>query len=112
MAATADLELIKGEYYLALHNVKHWESLPLPNAPPFTFNEWHRIEILVTNQRDVIRFQDGQIVTIGELDSGVPIAIAGGHAGLYALSADGSHKAPFTSGTLYNNNWSMIVWPP
>ncbi|MEW5868604.1 MAG: hypothetical protein AB1894_04960, partial [Chloroflexota bacterium] len=111
VAATADLYRMRGKYFIALFNIKDWKSLPLPNAPSFTFNEWHRIEILVTSQREVILFQDGQIVTVGELAPGVPIATAGGHPGLYALSSDSSHEVPFKSGTLYNDNWSIIVWP-
>ena len=77
-----------------------------------TYNEWNRTEILVTKHRDIILYQDGQIVTIGELDNEVPIATAGGRPGFFALSTGGSHEVLFTSGRLYDDNWSMIVWPP
>jgi hypothetical protein len=112
VAATADLVRKGMKYYLGLGNVKDGWVDPLPSAPEFSLDEWHRIEILVTRQRQVVLYQDGQIVAEGILAPGVPAATAGGHPGLYGLSGEASQAPPFNTGTLYNDNWSIIVWPP
>jgi hypothetical protein len=111
VAATADLYLRGSVYYLKLGNVKNGQARPSPAAPPFTFDKWHRVDIVVTKERRVILYQDGQIVATGELADSADLATAGGHAGLYGIAPVSSNKAPFESGTLYNDNWSVVVWP-
>jgi hypothetical protein len=109
IGATADLKLVGESYFLTLGNVKNQRTLP--PAAPFTFGRWHRIEIMVTEQRQVQLYQDRQLVSVAELRDGVGVATGGGHPGLYGLSADGLHVAPFNTGTLYNDSWTMSVWP-
>lgn len=110
IGVTADLKLVGESYFLAIGNAKNRQILP--DAAPFTFGRWHRIEIMVTEQRQVQLYQDGQLVNVAELRDEVGVATGGGHPGLYGLSADGAHVAPFTTGTLYNDNWTMAVWSP
>ena len=110
LAYTVDLRRTGANYFAGFGNIKSQRRTT--NAPQFSFKQWHRIEILATNDRKLTLFQDGKVVEVGELKDEAEVATAGGHPGLYALSSRASQQAPFTSGTLYNDNWSIVVWPP
>jgi hypothetical protein len=85
---------------------------PAPGAPPFTLDRWHRLEILVAENREVTLFLDGQLVASAHLADEAVVAAAGGHAGFYGGAGCGSHTAPFATGKRYNDNWSVAVWAP
>jgi hypothetical protein len=64
-----------------------------------------------TVDRKLYLYQDGQLVAKMTIPADFPLIEGGGHPGLYGLSANGAHIPPFQTGTLYNDNWSMVVWP-
>lgn len=106
------LDMKQGVHVLRLHITDPVGFVtPVAGAPSFTFNKWHRIEIVFGRDRHVTLLQDGQVVAIGHLPDGLPLATAGGHPGLYGLFGPGQRGAPFSAGTLLNDNWTMIVWP-
>ncbi len=82
------------------------------NAPRVLFkpNRWYRVDIEVTHERKALLYQDGHLVAWAMLADDIGVATSGGHAGLYGLGAKGQQHPPYTSGTLYNDNWSIIVW--
>lgn len=111
VGVTVDLwNLGKDVYAVRLGNIRGEQTISLPNLY-FTFNQWHRIEIEVTRDRNVLLYQDGRMVASAFLAADIGIATSGGHAGLYGLGAKGQHHPPYTSGKLYNDNWSITVWP-
>ncbi len=56
-----------------------------PDAPEFSYDKWQAVKVDVDKNGKVKLFQDGKVISIGELPewSKARIGISGGHAGLY-----------------------------
>lgn len=58
----------------------------------------------------LILYQDGQLVAKLNIPVDFPLIEGGGHPRLYGLSANDATTPPFQTGTLYNDNWYLVVW--
>lgn len=79
-----------------------------PNAPEFTPEQWHTVSIYIETNRDVMLYQDGQLVSKGTLPLHNRVGLVGGHTGIYAYHW--YQSSPPIKGFLLVDNWEIRCW--
>ncbi|MFZ7126870.1 MAG: hypothetical protein ACOWWM_12020 [Desulfobacterales bacterium] len=78
--------LVGGKHYLRIYNREAGGTLGkvLKGAPEISPEKWHRINLFVGDQGDIVLYQDDEPVSFAKYPSTHRLGTVGGHPGLYA----------------------------
>lgn len=84
--------------------------VPLPGAPRFVPENWVTLKVVIEADGKVSLYQNGVLITAGQLPPTTRRGFVGGHGGLYVGHDISVPEGDFTSGYIYADNFRIACW--